>query len=66
MNKERRNIMKRELCIPCAVKLAGAYDVRETRHHRDKITCAECGRRRYGNEYTIGQKSEKGTDNGKE
>lgn len=45
--------MKKELCVPCAIKLAGTKDVRKTAHRKNKITCAECGRRRYGGEYTI-------------
>lgn len=45
--------MKKELCVPCAIKLAGTKDVRKTAHRKNKITCAECGRRRYGGEYTV-------------
>lgn len=51
--------MKKELCVPCAIKLAETKDVKLAAHHRDKITCAECGRRRYGNEYEIGRKTKK-------
>lgn len=45
--------MKKELCVPCAIKLAGTKDVRKIAHRKNKITCAECGRRRYGGEYTV-------------
>ena len=50
---KRRRTMKRELCVPCAVKLAGTNDVRKIGHRRDKITCSECQRRRYGGEYEV-------------
>ena len=49
--------MKKELCVTCAIKLAGTKDVRKTAHRKDKITCAECGRRRYGGEYNITNKA---------
>lgn len=49
--------MKKELCVPCAIKLAGTKDVRKTAHRKGKITCAECGRRRYGSEYAVTRKA---------
>lgn len=52
--------MKRELCVPCSVKLAETNNVKKTRHRRDKITCDECKRRRYGGEYEVSPKAEKG------
>ena len=53
---------KRELCVPCAVKLAETNDVKKTGHRRDKITCSECQRRRYGGEYEVSPKAEKGAN----
>ncbi len=53
--------MTRELCVPCAIRLATTCDIRKTANRRDKITCVECGRRRFGNEYTI---TEKGANHG--
>lgn len=49
--------MKKELCVPCAIKLASTKEVRKTAHRREKITCAECGRRRYGGEYSVTRKT---------
>ena len=51
--------MKRELCVPCAVKLADTNEVKKTGHRRDKITCSECQRRRYGDEYEVTKKTNK-------
>ena len=51
--------MKKELCVPCAIKLAGTRDVRKTAHRKEKITCDECGRRRYGGVYEVTDKEEK-------
>ena len=51
--------MKRELCVPCAVKLADTNEVKKTGHRRDKITCDECKRRRYGGEYEVTKKTDK-------
>ena len=51
--------MKRELCVPCSVKLAETNDVKKTGHLRDKITCSECQRRRYGGEYEVTKKTNK-------
>ncbi|MBQ9229059.1 MAG: hypothetical protein IJ168_09560 [Eubacterium sp.] len=48
--------MTKLLCVPCSIKLGETKDVKLARHHRDKITCSECGRRRYGNEYEISRK----------
>lgn len=46
--------MKRNLCVPCAAKLAEKRDVQLIAHTRDnKITCDSCGRRRYGNQYNV-------------
>lgn len=58
--KQEEKTMKRELCVPCAVKLADTNEVKKTGHRRDKITCSECHRRRYGGEYEVSPKAEKG------
>lgn len=62
-NKSRRKTMKRELCVPCAAKLADTNEVKKTGYRRGKITCSECQRRRYGGEYEVSQKAEKGAKN---
>ena len=49
--------MKRELCVPCAVKLADTNEGKKPGHRRDKITCSECQRRRYGGEYEVTKKT---------
>lgn len=54
--------MKLELCVPCAIKLGETKSVKQTQHRRDKLTCAECGRRRYGNEYEVAAKAEAGKE----
>lgn len=59
MDMVRRQPMKKELCVPCAIKLAGTKDVRKTAHRKEKITCDECGRRRYGGVYEVTDKEEK-------
>lgn len=48
--------MKMHLCTPCAVRLATAYDVRQTGGKVEKLTCDHCSRRRYGYEYTVEKK----------
>ena len=59
MDMVRRQPVKKELCVPCAIKLAGTKDVRKTAHRKEKITCDECGRRRYGGVYEVTDKEEK-------
>ena len=44
--------------VPCAIKLAETKDVKKIAHRREKITCSECGRRRYGAEYEVGKKTD--------
>lgn len=51
--------MKREMCVPCAIKVAETKEVKKIAHRREKITCSECGRRRYGAEYEVSQKAAK-------
>lgn len=46
--------MKKELCKPCAVDLADrGKTVKQIAARCDKITCAECGRRRFGVTYEV-------------
>lgn len=46
--------MRKELCKPCAVALsATGKTVKPVGHHCEKITCAECGRRRFGIPYEV-------------
>lgn len=49
--------MKMELCLPCAVKLkAQGQTVKQTGGRNEKVTCGECGRRRFGTTYEVGAK----------
>ena len=50
--------MKMELCVPCGLRLSGEKEIRVTSNRRGKITCAKCGRRKYGNEYEVPQEAE--------
>jgi len=46
--------VKKELCKPCAVALeAKGKTVKPAGHCCEKITCAECGRRRFGIPYEV-------------
>lgn len=46
--------MKQELCKPCAIALAGRGKTLKPAGGRcEKITCAECGRRRFGYAYEV-------------
>lgn len=50
-----------ELCTPCSIKLGTVYSVRKIAGGVDhKVTCAECGRRRYGGIYEVETKRKKG------
>ncbi len=42
-------MMKLDLCGQCAALIADAYELR--RVSGGKVTCAHCGRRRYGGTY---------------
>lgn len=43
---------EKNLCKPCAEKLKESYKVKMVKAGKNiKITCAECGRRRYGATY---------------
>lgn len=46
--------MKKELCKPCAIALEGrGKAVKAASGRCEKITCAECGRRRFGYTYEV-------------
>lgn len=46
--------MTQLLCKPCAVELAASgKTVKPVAHRREKITCSECGRRRFGITYEV-------------
>ena len=46
--------MKKELCKPCAIALEGrGKTVKAAGGRCEKITCAECGRRRFGYTYEV-------------
>lgn len=48
----------RDLCGACAEMLREGYDLKRVAGGVDnKITCAHCGRRRYGATYTMEKKS---------
>lgn len=55
--------MKRLLCVPCAVKVAATKEVTKIGNRKDKITCTECGRRRYGAEYEVKRKTARNEKN---
>ena len=43
-----------ELCVPCAEKLKEGYDVKKVKVGINrKVTCAACGKRRYGAVYEV-------------
>lgn len=45
------------LCVPCAEKMKSGYTVtRKVRSKDEKVSCALCGRRRYGATYEITRK----------
>ncbi len=49
---------KLDLCGVCAAKLGTAYNLRKIAGGVDnKITCAECGRRRYGGTFDVTKKA---------
>lgn len=46
-----------DLCGRCAALLGQEYDVRKVAGGRDhKVTCQQCGLRRYGGTYEIGRR----------
>ena len=44
------------LCRPCAESAGDRYDLRARPGKSEKITCAICGRRRYGIAYEVRRK----------
>ena len=48
---------KMKLCVPCAVKLrtllGSSHELKKDYMGSQKITCEECGRRRYGGPYLM-------------
>ncbi len=49
---------KMDLCGQCAALMADTYDLRKVAGGADnKVTCANCGRKRYGGTYEITPKS---------
>ena len=51
--------MNMDLCKPCAAGLAaGGKAVKQVASRCGKITCAQCGRRRYGVAYEVTNKKE--------
>lgn len=48
---------KMELCGVCAAKLREEAEIKKVGGGADnKVTCAKCGRRRYGGTYEVGRK----------
>lgn len=46
--------MKRDLCTPCAMALTEKRSVKLISRGSDqKVTCEQCGRRRYGGTYEV-------------
>ncbi len=53
---------KLDLCGRCAALMADAYNLRKVSGGGDnKVTCAHCGRRRYGGTYEAAPKRRGGT-----
>lgn len=51
--------MRYDLCGACAAKMKESYKLKELERPADnKITCAHCGRRRYGGKYELLPKME--------
>ena len=44
------------MCRPCAEGAKESYEVKELLGRSEKITCAVCGRRRYGSRYEVARK----------
>ena len=55
--------MKLKLCKPCSLgEVADGKKVKQLPGRTDKITCAKCGRRRFGAEYEVTEKNGGKTD----
>ncbi|MCM1439177.1 MAG: hypothetical protein NC131_08240 [Roseburia sp.] len=51
---------KIDLCGACAAKLEAGFSVKKIAGGVDhKVTCAECGRRRYGGTYEVASRPKK-------
>ena len=58
-----RGMTIQEMCKPCALALAAEGERVKTLPGRsEKITCARCGRRRFGVSYEVGGRVVAGTD----
>lgn len=55
LRKEKAMDKTMELCVPCAEKIKQGFELKFLRHS-GKITCAECGKRRYGSLYELKKK----------
>ena len=59
--------MKQELCRPCAIFLSSrGKTVKPVYGRCEKITCAECGRRRIGDTYEETAREPRGTKEDKQ
>lgn len=57
--------MRADLCGRCAARKAATHEVRKVAGGVDnKITCAACGRRRYGGTYEVTKKGGAGRGRG--
>ena len=55
--------MKMDLCKPCSLGLvADGKSVKQVAGRCEKITCAQCGRRRYGSAYEVTDKKKEETE----
>ena len=53
-NKDKPEIWT--MCCPCAEGAKDSYSIRTLPGRSEKITCAICGRRRYGSKYEVRRK----------
>lgn len=54
------SVKQMELCVPCAEKMREGYTLRTVKIGvNQKVTCAGCGRRRYGAHYEVEKKEAK-------
>ena len=59
--------MKQELCRPCAIFLSSrGKTVKPVYGRCEKITCAECGRRRFGYTYEVTGRATRGKKEAKQ
>lgn len=58
-NAMRRGRVRQEnwtLCRPCMESAKDSYELKIQLGKSEKVTCAICGRRRYGNRYEVRRK----------